>query len=48
MAKFKFEDNDFKEFLKNKQANNTREEPKSMSEKIKEQRAQNANKPREV
>jgi len=48
MAKFKFEDNDFKEFLKNKQANNTREEPKSMSEKIKEQQAQNANKPREV
>ena len=48
MAKFKFEDNDFKEFLKNKQANNAREEPKSISEKIKEQRAQNANKTREV
>ena len=48
MAKFKFEDSDFKEFLKNKQATSTREGPKSMSEKIKEQQAQNATKTREV
>ncbi len=48
MAKFKFEDKDFKEFLKNKQASSTREGPKSMSEKIKEEQAQNANKVRKV
>ena len=48
MAQCKFEDSDFKEFLKNKQATSTREGPKSMSEKIKEQQAQNATKTREV
>ena len=48
MTKFKFQDSDFQEFLKNKQTTSTREAPKSMSEKIKEQQVQNANKPREV
>jgi hypothetical protein len=48
MAEFKFKDSDFKEFIKNKQATTARENPKSMSEKIKEQQAQNVSRAREI
>jgi hypothetical protein len=48
MAEFKFQDSDFKEFIRNKQATTARENPKLMSEKIKEQQAQNVGRAREV
>ena len=48
MAEFKFKDSDFKEFIKNKQATTARENPKSMSEKIKEQQSQNVSRAREI
>ena len=48
MAKFKFNETDFQGFLKSKQSTAIREAPKSMSEKVKEQQTQNANKNREI
>ena len=48
MSEFKFKDSDFKEFIRNKQATTARENPKLMSEKIKEQQAQNVDKVRQM